>query len=140
LEVLADGSGLLHLEETGEDVFVPLEIIEQFHLSDGAGLVATARPPEKDESPADFRRVVEVVFRRVERTVEVLEEGHGFLRVSGAGPSPDDVYISAAQVERFGLSSGLTVIATARPPREGERYWSLAGIHNISGPPGEGEA
>ena len=39
--------------------------------------------------------------------------------------SPDDVYVSPAQIRRFELRTGDTVSGTIRKPRENEKYFAL---------------
>ncbi len=52
-------------------------------------------------------------------TVEVLQDGFGFLRSSDSNylPGPDDIYISPTQIRRFGLRTGDTVEGPIRGPR-----------------------
>lgn len=67
--------------------------------------------------------------------LEVIQEGYGFLRSSDFNymPSPDDVYVSPAQIKMFGLKTGDSVRGTIRPPREGEKYFALIKIDSING-------
>jgi transcription termination factor Rho len=65
--------------------------------------------------------------------LEVLPEGYGFMRVKGYLPSPEDVYISQQQVRRWFLTSGSTVTAQVRPPKETEKYYSLIRIEAVNG-------
>ncbi len=52
-------------------------------------------------------------------TVEVLQDGFGFLRSSDSNylPGPDDIYISPTQIRRFGLRTGDTVEGRSAAPR-----------------------
>ena len=67
-------------------------------------------------------------------TVEVLQDGFGFLRSSDSNylPGPDDIYISPTQIRRFGLRTGDTVEGGIRAPREGERYFALVSVDQIN--------
>ncbi|MBC7543148.1 MAG: transcription termination factor Rho [Candidatus Sericytochromatia bacterium] len=65
--------------------------------------------------------------------LEVLPEGYGFMRVKGYLPSPEDVYLSQQQVRRWWLTSGSTVTAQVRPPKETEKYYSLVRIEAVNG-------
>ena len=38
--------------------------------------------------------------------LEVQPGGYGFLRTQNCSPGPDDIYVSIAQIRRFGLRSG----------------------------------
>ena len=70
-----------------------------------------------------------------EGVLERVSEGYGFLRALEASylPGPDDVFVSAQQIRRFGLMTGDAVVGQARPPKPGERYFSLARIDSVSG-------
>ncbi len=69
-----------------------------------------------------------------EGTLEILSDGFGFLRSPEANylPGPDDIYISPAQVRRFGLRPGDTVEGEIRAPRDGERYFALQKVNHIN--------
>ncbi|MEN8236831.1 MAG: transcription termination factor Rho [Pseudomonadota bacterium] len=69
-----------------------------------------------------------------EGTVEILQDGFGFLRSSQANylPGPDDIYISPSQARRFGLRTGDTVEGEIRAPREGERYFALLKVNTVN--------
>jgi transcription termination factor Rho len=72
-----------------------------------------------------------------EGSLEVIQEGFGFLRSSDYNylPSPDDVYVSQSQIKLFGLKTGDTVKGTIRPPREGEKFFPLVKVESINGRP-----
>jgi len=65
--------------------------------------------------------------------LEVLPEGYGFMRVKGYLPSPEDVYISQQQIRRYFLTSGSTLTAQVRPPKESEKYYSLVRVEAVNG-------
>ncbi|MFC1752147.1 transcription termination factor Rho [Thermoproteota archaeon] len=64
--------------------------------------------------------------------LEILPDGYGFLRTSNYLPSSEDIYVSQTQIRRFGLASGDTVSGQVRPPKEGERYFSLLRVEAIN--------
>ena len=66
--------------------------------------------------------------------LEVLQDGFGFLRSPEANylPGPDDIYVSPAQIRRFGLRTGDTVDGPIRAPGENERYFALLKINTIN--------
>ncbi len=70
-----------------------------------------------------------------EGVLEMMPDGYGFLRSSDYNylNSPDDVYVSQAQVKLFGLRTGDTVIGQVRPPKEGEKYFPLVKVDSING-------
>ncbi len=67
--------------------------------------------------------------------LETVSEGFGFLRALEASylPGPDDVFVSAQQIWRFGLRTGDAVVGQVRPPKQGERYFSLARVDTVNG-------
>ncbi len=75
--------------------------------------------------------------RSAEGVVEVLANGSAFLRVNPPEQSPDDLYISSAQVRRCELVSGDRVSGPVRTPRRSERYASLLRIETINGAPAD---
>ena len=72
-------------------------------------------------------------------TLEILPDGFGYLRSPQANflPGPDDIYISPAQVRRFGLRTGDTVEGQIRAPKDGERYFALLKVNAINFEPPE---
>ena len=68
--------------------------------------------------------------------LELLPDGFGFLRSPDYNyiPGPDDVYVSPAQIRRFGLKTGDVIEGQIRPPREkeGERYFALTKVTSVN--------
>jgi transcription termination factor Rho len=67
--------------------------------------------------------------------VDILDN-YAFVRTEGYLPSPNDVYVSLAQVRRHGLRKGDTVTGAVRQPREGERrekFNALVRLDSING-------
>ncbi len=73
--------------------------------------------------------------------LETLPDGFGFLRAPDYNylPGPDDIYVSPAQIRRFGLRTGDTVAGQIRPPKEGERYFALLKVNEINFEETEGQ-
>ncbi|MBN8548880.1 MAG: transcription termination factor Rho [Deltaproteobacteria bacterium] len=71
-----------------------------------------------------------------EGVLECLPDGFGFLRAPDYNylPGSDDIYVSPAQIRRFGLKTGDTVEGQIRPPREkeGERYFALLKVNSVN--------
>jgi transcription termination factor Rho len=72
-------------------------------------------------------------------TLEILPDGFGFLRSPQSNylPGPDDIYVSPAQVRRFGLRIGDTVEGQIRAPKDGERYFALLKVNTVNFEPPE---
>ena len=65
--------------------------------------------------------------------LEVQPGGYGFLRAQNCTQGPQDIYVSIAQIRRFGLRSGDLVVGKTRPRRLGDRYSALMYIESING-------
>lgn len=67
--------------------------------------------------------------------LEVMPDGYGFLRSSDYNylNSPDDIYVSQAQIKNNGLKTGDIVEGFIRPPKEGEKYFPLSRIESVNG-------
>ena len=67
-------------------------------------------------------------------TIEVLQDGFGFLRSAEANylAGPDDIYLSPNQVRRHGLRTGDTVEGEIRAPKDGERYFALTKLLKVN--------
>ena len=64
--------------------------------------------------------------------LETMSDGYGFLRQDSLLPSSNDVYVSQSQIRRFGLRNGDMVSGQGRPPRNGEKYYSLLRVEAIN--------
>lgn len=70
-----------------------------------------------------------------EGVLEVLPDGFGFLRSPTYNylPSAEDIYVSPAQIRRFDLKKGDTIVGTIRSPKEKEKYFALLKVDKING-------
>ena len=68
-----------------------------------------------------------------EGVLEVLPDGYGFLRSENYLSGQRDVYVSIAQIRRFGLRTGDYVQGKTRPAKEGERFLALLYIILVNG-------
>ena len=69
-----------------------------------------------------------------EGTIEVLQDGFGFLRSAQSNylAGPDDIYVSPAQVKKYGLRTSDTIEGAIRAPKDNERYFALTKINRIN--------
>jgi len=65
--------------------------------------------------------------------LETISEGYGFLRQDTFRRGASDIYVSNSQIRRFNLRDGDSVCGQARPPKEGEKYYSLLRVDSING-------
>jgi transcription termination factor Rho len=70
-----------------------------------------------------------------EGTLEVLQDGFGFLRSPDTSylAGPDDIYVSPSQIRRFNLHTGDSIEGEIRTPKEGERYFALVKVDKVNG-------
>ncbi|MDO4190684.1 MAG: transcription termination factor Rho [Bacteroidales bacterium] len=110
----------------------------------------TANPTNNnivDNQPKETRSIMELYNKSYNfddvlvgiGTLELMADGYGFLRSSDYNylPSPDDIYVSQAQIKFYGLKTGDTVEGPIRPPKEGERYFPLVKVTKINNLPPE---
>ena len=64
--------------------------------------------------------------------LEIMSDGYGFLRQKTLLPGSNDVYVSQSQIRRFSLRTGDMVAGQGRPPKSGERYYSLLRVEVIN--------
>jgi transcription termination factor Rho len=92
--------------------------------------------PQEPQQPApqkvrsyDFDNIV-----KGQGVLEIMPDGFGFIRSSDYNylNSPDDIYVSQAQIKMYGLKTGDVIEGTIRPPKEGEKYFPLMGIDKIN--------
>ncbi len=74
-----------------------------------------------------------------EGTLEIVPEGHGFLRSPDWSylAGPDDIYVSQTQVRRFGVKTGDTIRGRVRPANQWEQFLALMQLESVNGQPPE---
>lgn len=65
--------------------------------------------------------------------IDIVDDNIGFLRAEHYLPGPEDIYVSPSQIKRFGLRTGDMVVGQVRPPKEGEKYFSLLRVEAVNG-------
>ncbi|GAB0155074.1 transcription termination factor Rho [Chryseobacterium sp. Alg-005] len=93
------------------------------------------RQPERQEETEQKKEFNFDGMVSIEGVLEILPDNYGFLRSSDFSyiSSPDDVYVSTAQIRNFGLKTGDTVKGIVRLPKEGEKYFSLLKPTEVNG-------
>lgn len=88
------------------------------------------RIDERAEQPFDFNGLIES-----SGVLEVMPEGHGFLRSADYNymPSPDDIFVGRDQIKQTGLKTGDVVECSIRVPRESDKYFPLAKVIRVNG-------
>ncbi len=65
--------------------------------------------------------------------LEILPDGYGFLRSHTLLPGKKDIYVSMAQVRRYGLRTGDLVEGQARVRRESDKFAALLILEKLNG-------
>ncbi len=68
-----------------------------------------------------------------EGTIDIVDDGYGFLRGDSMLPTVNDVYVSQSQVRRFALRTGDMVMGQVRPPKDSEKYYGLLRVEAVNG-------
>src|ERR1700683_2481476 len=72
-----------------------------------------------------------------EGMLEITSESYGFLRWERYNftPCPEDVYVPASTLKRYGLRAGIKIKATIRVPRDKEKFMALDEVLSVEGVP-----
>ena len=118
--------------------------LEELKKKSPAELILEAEKLEV-ENPSTLRKqeilfaILKKLAQKNERiigggTIEVLQDGFGFLRATESNylPGPDDIYVSPSQIRKFGLRTGDTVEGEIRAPKDQERYFALLKVDKIN--------
>ena len=65
--------------------------------------------------------------------LEILPDGYGFLRGKTLLPGRKDIYVSVAQIRRYGLLTGDLVEGRARMQRESDKFAALLIVEKVNG-------
>jgi transcription termination factor Rho len=74
---------------------------------------------------------------RAEGMLELSNEAYGFLRWERYNftPCPEDVYVPASTLKRFGLRAGVKIKASIRVPRDKEKFMAVEEVLSVEGIP-----
>lgn len=65
--------------------------------------------------------------------LEVMPDGFGFIRCANYMPGENDVYVSPAQIKRFGLKTGDIIVGAKRLKNQGEKFSALLFMKTVNG-------
>lgn len=68
-----------------------------------------------------------------EGILEVMPDGYGFIRCDNYLPGENDVYVSPAQIRRFGLKTGDIVVGNTRIKTQSEKFSALLFVKSVNG-------
>lgn len=109
--------------------------LEQAGKTGKAAKSPAPAPVRQQPAPAPVPSAPVVHLLDGRGVLEIVPEGFGFLRSSDYNylASPDDIYVSPAQIRQYGLKSGDVVQGRVKIPREGEKFFALMDINFING-------
>ncbi|MEY3027767.1 MAG: hypothetical protein RLZZ238_2664 [Planctomycetota bacterium] len=112
---------------------MPLDQVNK--LAKQAGIEDLNQPRQKLVFEILKARAQKAGLMIAEGTLEITPDGYGFLRSADYSycPSPDDVYVSPAQIRHFGLRRGHVVKGLVRPPKDQEIYFALLRVESVNG-------
>ncbi|MCR4264410.1 MAG: transcription termination factor Rho [Candidatus Roizmanbacteria bacterium] len=79
----------------------------------------------------------DVPTKRLSGILDIMPEGHGYLRPHFLPDTNEDIYISQSQIRKFWLRPGDHVAGVGRPPKENERYHGLLKVEKVNDLPAE---
>lgn len=65
--------------------------------------------------------------------LEVMSDGYGFIRCANFLPGENDVYVSPAQIRKFGLKTGDILVGNTRLRNQTEKFAALLYVKTING-------
>ena len=65
--------------------------------------------------------------------LEVMQDGYGFIRCANYMPGDNDVYVSPAQIKRFGLKTGDIINGLKKIKNQNEKFSALLVIKSVNG-------
>lgn len=94
----------------------------------------TQNTPEKKKNPSvqsDLEHLDSGETK--EGILEVMQDGFGFIRCDNYLPGENDVYVSPAQIRRFGLKTGDIILGNTRIKNQNEKFSALLYVKRVNG-------
>ncbi len=117
---------------------VAVETIEPSLRQEGPGDGGSRRSrrrrgKERGERQENFEAPVAAELIEVSGTLDLRDDGYGFLRTGGYLSSSRDVYVPTSLARRLNLRKGDLVVGAAKPASSNEKYPALTRVDSISG-------
>ena len=90
-----------------------------------------AQAVERGKSTQDMEQLDS--GQTIQGILEVMTDGFGFIRSDHYLPGENDVYVSPAQIRRFGLKTGDIVIGNTKVKTEKEKFCALLYVKSVNG-------
>src|SRR3989344_625976 len=100
---------------------------------DQSGSDIVGEPQDSEE----YLHTRDVPTKSLSGILDIMPEGHGYLRPHFLQDTNEDIYISQSQIRKFWLRPGDHVAGVGRPPKENERYHGLLKVEKVNDQPAE---
>ncbi len=92
------------------------------------------RQPERKQEDAGTGNSSELDSGKMANGIlEVMADGYGFIRSANYLPGDQDIYVSPAQIRRFGLKTGDIISGNIRVKTQGEKFSALLYVGSVNG-------
>ncbi|MBI4136567.1 transcription termination factor Rho [Candidatus Roizmanbacteria bacterium] len=92
---------------------------------------------EPQNSADEGMHTRDVPTKKLSGILDIMPEGHGYLRPHFLPDTNEDIYISQSQIRKFWLRPGDHVAGVGRPPKENERYHGLLKVEKVNDLPAD---
>lgn len=126
------GAGTLKKAELIEEILLAAEADKQ---SEPVKVQSEESVTKEDVYKQEFDPNMVDTSAEANGILEVMADGYGFIRCANYLPGDNDVYVSPAQIKRFGLKTGDIVIGNKRIKNQNEKFSALLYIKTVNGYP-----
>ncbi len=91
------------------------------------------RGKDRGERQEGFEPPAAAELAEVSGTLDLRDDGYGFLRTNGYLSSGKDVYVPTSLARRLNLRKGDVIVGAAKPASSNEKYPALVRVDSISG-------
>ncbi len=115
----------------------PVDVLKP--VSEGGADSATQQPSRFDPEKASAEEIkrLDSGETRVGILEVMTEGGFGFIRCDNYLPGDNDVYVSPAQIRKYGLKTGDIICGNTKIRMQTEKFCALLYIKNVNGLPAE---
>ncbi len=106
------------------------DMFDNPNTADNISVTYDGQTDGNSDSEYDFSDII-----KANGLLEIMPDGYGFLRSSDYNylSSPDDVHLTVQQIRANFLKTGDVVECSVRPPRGGEKYFTMTTLLKVNG-------
>ena len=121
-----------HTQSSQEHLTDGMKAAQSENMQETASTQMHRFDPEK-ASPEDIKRMDSGETRT--GILEVMTDNFGFIRCDNYLPGENDVYVSPAQIRKYGLKTGDIICGNTKIRMQNEKFSALLYIKNVNGLP-----